>query len=77
MAIIPQKQRVIDADIGVKTYQGKNKDGSVWEKVKTWFKYRLHLIVDANYKLPVAFSITKASDDPGGFEKDREASRYL
>ena len=58
-----------DADIGVKTYQGKNKDGSVWEKVKTWFSLLAASYWDANYKLPVAFSITKVSDDPGGFEK--------
>jgi hypothetical protein len=54
-------RRDIDADIGVKTYKGKNKDGSVWEKVKTWFGYKLHLIIDANYELPVVFSVTKAS----------------
>ena len=30
-------RRDIDADIGVKEYKGKNKDGSVWKKVKTWF----------------------------------------
>jgi hypothetical protein len=54
-------RRDIDADIGVKTYKGKNKNGSVWEKVKTWFGYKLHLIVDAKYELPVAFSVTKAS----------------
>jgi hypothetical protein len=54
-------RRDIDADIGVKEYKGKNKDGSVWKKVKTWFGYKLHLIVDAKYELPVAFSVTKAS----------------
>jgi hypothetical protein len=54
-------RRDIDADIGVKTYKVKNKNGSVWEKVKTWFGYKLHLIVDAKYELLVAFSVTKAS----------------
>jgi hypothetical protein len=54
-------RRDIDADIGVKEYKGKKKDGSVWKKVKTWFGYKLHLIVDAKYELPVAFSVTKAS----------------
>lgn len=31
------------------------------EKVKFWFGFRLHLIVEANYELPVAYKITKAS----------------
>ena len=54
-------RRDIDANFGVKTYKGKNKDGSVWEKTMSWFGYKLHLIVDANYELPVAFRVTQAS----------------
>ena len=27
----------------------------------TWFGYKLHLIVDATYELPVAWTVTKAS----------------
>jgi len=50
-----------DADYGVKTYRGKSEDGTKWEKTKSWFGYNLHLIVDTNYELPVAFSVTKAS----------------
>ena len=50
-----------DADVGVKTYKGVKKDGAPYEKVKTWFGYRLHLICDVNYELPVAFEVTKAS----------------
>lgn len=42
-----------------------------------WFGYRLHLVVDADYELPVAFKLTKASrsrvnsrlDESFGFEK--------
>ena len=33
----------------------------MWEKVISWFGYRLHLIVESNYELPVAFNVTKAS----------------
>ncbi len=51
-----------DANWGKKKYRGENKDGNSWEKVKSWFGYRLHLIVDANYELPVAFEVTKASE---------------
>jgi transposase len=54
-----------DADFGVKSYRGKNEDGTKWEKVKTWFGYNLHLIVDTKYELPVSFSITKASAAEG------------
>lgn len=57
----PDGRRDIDADFGVKTYRGVRKDGTLWEKIKSWFGYRIHLIVDANYELPVAFHVTKAS----------------
>jgi Transposase DDE domain/Transposase domain (DUF772) len=50
-----------DADWGKKTYRGIREDGTAWEKVKSWFGFKLHLIVDANYELPVAMEVTKAS----------------
>jgi len=50
-----------DADHGVKTYRGVGQDGNSWEKVKRWFGYQLHLIVDANYELPVGYEVRKAS----------------
>ena len=58
-------RRELDADWGKKVYKGKNQDGSLWEKVKSWFGFRLHLIVDAKYELPVAFKVTKASSAEG------------
>jgi transposase len=51
----------LDADKGFKTYRGTRSDGSTWETVKSWFGFKLHLIVDAEYELPVAYSVTKAS----------------
>ena len=39
-----------DADWGKKTYCGVREDGTAWEKVKSWFGFKLHLIVDANYE---------------------------
>ena len=54
-------RRDTDADYGRKEYRGVREDGTVWEKVVKWFGYKLHLIVDANYELPVAYSVTKAS----------------
>jgi hypothetical protein len=50
-----------DADKGVKTYKGKRKDGSVWETVKSWFGFKLHLIVDADYEMPIDYKVTRAS----------------
>jgi hypothetical protein len=50
-----------EADWGVKTYSGIDKDGRAWKKIKSWFGFKLHLIVDANAELPVAYEVTKAS----------------
>jgi hypothetical protein len=50
-----------DADYGRKTYRGVTKEGKPWENVKKWFGYQLHLIVDSNYELPVAYELMKAS----------------
>lgn len=50
-----------DADKGVKTYRGVRSDGSTWETVKSWFGFKLHLVVDAEYELPIAYRVTKAS----------------
>lgn len=54
-------RRDIDANKGTKTYRGQGEDGSTWEKIKSWFGYKLHLVVDAEYELPVAFEVTKAN----------------
>jgi len=58
-------RRDTDAEWGAKTYRGTRADGSVWEKVKSWFGYKLHLIVDTEYELPVAYEVTKASNGDG------------
>ena len=60
-AIEPDGRRDLDADFGKKVYKGKREDGTLWQKVKSWFGYKLHLIVDVKYELPVAFEITPAS----------------
>jgi len=49
------------ADWGKKTYKGKREDGSLWEKVVSWFGYKLHLLVDTTYEVPVGYRVTKAS----------------
>jgi hypothetical protein len=54
-------RRDTDADFGKKKRHGKHEDGTAWEKVTKWFGYRVHLVVDAEYELPVAYEVTKAS----------------
>ncbi|MFN3481188.1 MAG: transposase, partial [Thermodesulfovibrionales bacterium] len=50
-----------EADWGYKTYKGKRADGSIWEKISSWFGYKLHLLVDTTYELPVGYKVTKAT----------------
>ena len=50
-----------EADWGYKTYKGKRADGSIWEKISSWFGYKLHLLVDTTYELPVGYTVTRAS----------------
>jgi hypothetical protein len=57
----PDRRRDLDADWGIKKYKGTRKDGTLWEKTVKWFGYCLHLIVDANYELPIAYELTTAS----------------
>jgi hypothetical protein len=61
-------RRDADADWGTKTYKGRREDPStgsgqatVWEKIVKWFGYKVHLIVDADCELPLAFEVTRAS----------------
>ena len=50
---IQDGRRDTDADWGKKTYKGTRKDGSTWEKVVKWFGYKLHLMMDSVYELPL------------------------
>jgi hypothetical protein len=50
-----------DADWGGKTYLTADANGKTSKHTKWWFGYKLHLVVDANYELPVGFEVTKAS----------------
>ena len=54
-------RRDTDADWGVKSYKGVRKDGTLWEKVTKWFGYKLHLLVDSVYEMPLAFRVDVAS----------------
>lgn len=54
-------RRDVDADWGVKTRKKEREDGTLYEQVSRWFGYKLHLVVDALYELPVNYAVTRAS----------------
>ncbi|MGB4660945.1 MAG: transposase [Mobilitalea sp.] len=56
-------RRDTDANWGTKKYtQSTNSKGEKVIKKVNWFGYRIHLIVDATYELPVEFKVTPASN---------------
>lgn len=57
----PDGRRESDADWGAKTRHETHQEGTIREKTIYWFGFKLHLIVDATYELPVAYELTKAS----------------
>ncbi|MDD5708668.1 MAG: transposase [Kiritimatiellae bacterium] len=57
----PDGRRDTEADFGAKRKKTIGKDGTLYERVTYWFGYKLHLVVDATYDLPVAREVTKAS----------------
>jgi hypothetical protein len=54
-------RREVDAGWGVKRYCGQREDGSLWERVVKWFGYKVHLIVDVVYEMPLGWEVTRAS----------------
>jgi hypothetical protein len=54
-------RRDMDADWGKKTYHGQREDGTLWEKVVKWFGYKIHLLVDTKYEMPIGYRVTRAS----------------
>lgn len=54
-------RREREADIGAKTRRQEKRDGTVYEQVRTWFGFRVHLLVDAAHEMPLARKVTKAS----------------
>lgn len=49
-----------DADWGAKRYAGVKEDGTAWEKTTWYFGYKLHLLVDSQYEIPLAYHVTTA-----------------
>ncbi len=64
-----------DADWGKHVHSGMNNDGTMWQKIKTWFGYKIHLIVDSNYELPIGYKVTKASKAEGPAMHGRQLIR--
>jgi len=54
-------RRETDADWGKKTYRGEREDGTLWGKVVKWFGYKIHLLVDTSYEMPLGYRVTRAS----------------
>lgn len=57
----PDRRTESDATWGVKTYRGKRKDGTPWEKIVKWFGFELHLLVDSQHEMPINYKVTTAS----------------
>lgn len=57
----PDGRREVDADWGAKSSVQSREDGTLYEQVTYWFGYKLHLVVDADYELPLSYQVTKAS----------------
>jgi hypothetical protein len=55
-------RRENDADWGTKRHTGTDESGKTWEKVTHWFGFKLHLLVDTKYELPVSYALKKASE---------------
>ena len=51
----------MDADYTIKENYYKNKDGVTQVKTKTYFGFRVHILADTNYELPIEYTVTKAS----------------
>ena len=55
-------RRDTDATYTKKTYTNHLSNGQTIEKSYTYFGYRIHLIVDTTYELPVLFRVTPANE---------------
>lgn len=60
-ALTARGARPKDADQGTKRYESVRTDGAVHEEITHWFGWKLHLLIDADYELPLAFEVTRAS----------------
>jgi len=57
----PDDRSETEAAWGTKEYKGVREDGSAWSSTHRCFGFKIHAVVDANYELPVAYSVSRAS----------------
>jgi hypothetical protein len=57
----PDGRSEADARKGIKAYSGVSEDGSRWQKTLSCFGFKVHLLADAYYELPVAYEVTDAA----------------
>jgi hypothetical protein len=57
----PDGRSETDAEWGIKSYSGVREDGTLWGSIKRCFGFKIHLLVDVKYELPVAFIISEAN----------------
>jgi hypothetical protein len=57
----PDGRSETDAEWGRKDYTWKNEDGSDGSSVKKCFGFKMHVLVDATYELPIAFIDSSAA----------------
>jgi transposase len=57
----PDGRSEADAEWGIKEYSGVDAEGVIISSKKKCFGFKIHLIVDANYELPVAFTCSPAN----------------
>jgi hypothetical protein len=55
-------RRDTEANFTIKQYTTTTPSGEKVTNKKKWFGYRLHLIIDATYELPIGYELTKASE---------------
>ena len=51
----------MDADYTKKETYYRDKDGKTQVKTKTYFGFRVHILADTDYELPIEYTVTKAS----------------
>jgi len=54
-------RRDTDAEYGAKHYETIDASGKVHKKEIWWFGYKVHLLADVTYELPLGYTVTKAN----------------
>ena len=60
-ALVVRGRKPADAQVGTKTYESVQEDGTVRQSEVKWFGYKLHLLIDTTYEMPLAWKVTEAT----------------